>query len=598
MRHRLALGLVAACLIASACSRTGTADSGRIQVVTTVSPITNIVQNVGGDKIDITGIVPEGTNSHTFEPAPSDAAVLANADVVFINGLHLEEPTKELADANVPAGVPIIELGTRTVTPEQYIYDFSFPRSGGDPNPHLWTNPLYAMSYAKIVKDELSKLDPADAAVFASNFQAFKERIEELDRDVREVTQTVPPENRVLLTYHDSFPYFAREYGWKVIGAIQPSDFAEPTPQEVAGLIDQIEAEHVPAIFGSEVFPSTVLQQIADETGARYVDSLRDDDLPGENGDPDHSYFGLMVFDFTTFMGALGGDVEPLRRVRSRQRRPRRHDRLPLLSTLVRFERVTCRYGREPVLINVDLAVDEGDFIGVVGPSGSGKTTLLRAVAGAVRPIAGRIARDRSVAVGYVPQVETVNWYFPITVREAVLMARIDRRRVVPWSSREDVRDADEVLERLGLAGVGGRHIRELSGGQQQRVFIARAMLRRPKLLLLDEPTSGVDVRTRHDIMHLIHELHHDGLAIVLTTHDLNGIAAHLPELVCLNREVIAVGRPQDVITPEVLERTYGAPLEVLSHGGMPVVIERYPHLAPDSRTVVPLREEHHGHSA
>ena len=99
--------------------------------------------------------MPEGTNSHTFEPAPSDAAVLANADVVFINGLHLEEPTKELAEANVPAGVPIVELGTRTVTPEQYIYDFSFPRSGGDPNPHLWTNPLYAMSYARIVKDEL-----------------------------------------------------------------------------------------------------------------------------------------------------------------------------------------------------------------------------------------------------------------------------------------------------------------------------------------------------------------------------------------------------------------------------------------------------------
>jgi ABC-type Zn uptake system ZnuABC Zn-binding protein ZnuA len=113
----------------------------------------------------------------------------------------------------------------------------------------------------------------------------------------------------VLLTYHDSFPYFAREYGWRVIGAIQPSDFGDPTPQEVARLIDQVRAEHVPAIFGSEVFPSPVLQQIADETGARYVDSLRDDDLPGENGDRDHSYFGLMLFDFRTFMGALGGDV-------------------------------------------------------------------------------------------------------------------------------------------------------------------------------------------------------------------------------------------------------------------------------------------------
>lgn len=267
------------------------------------------------------------------------------------------------------------------------------------------------------------------------------------------------------------------------------------------------------------------------------------------------------------------------------------------MSELVRLEKVTARYGREPVLVNVDLTLSEGDFIGVVGPSGSGKTTLLRAIAGAVEPIAGRIVRDRSAAVAYVPQVETVNWYFPVTVREAVLMSRVDGR-VVPWSSKQDVRDADAVLARLGIGDLGDRHIRELSGGQQQRVFVARAMLRRPRLLLLDEPTSGVDVRTRHDVMHLIHELHHDGLAVVLTTHDLNGIAAHLPRLVCLNREVIATGRPQDVITPDVLERTYGAPLEVLSHGGMPVVIERYFEEEEEGATVVPLREGHHGHPA
>jgi ABC-type Zn uptake system ZnuABC Zn-binding protein ZnuA len=302
--------------VATACgSDGGASDAGSgsdlLRVVTTVSPITNIVQNVGGDKIGITGIVPEGTNSHTFEPAPSDAAAFADADIVFINGLHLEEPTRELAEANVPSGTPIVELGTMTIPPEDYIYDFSFPEAGGDPNPHLWTNPIFAGDYARIVMQELSKVDADNAAAYEANYDAFQARIDELDRLVRQVTATVPPENRVLLTYHDSFPYFAREYGWTIIGAIQPSDFADPTPQEVAGLIDQIEAQHVPAIFGSEVFPSPVLQQIADETGATYVDSLRDDDLPGENGDADHSYFGLMVFDFKTFMGALGGDITP-----------------------------------------------------------------------------------------------------------------------------------------------------------------------------------------------------------------------------------------------------------------------------------------------
>jgi ABC-type Mn2+/Zn2+ transport system ATPase subunit len=268
------------------------------------------------------------------------------------------------------------------------------------------------------------------------------------------------------------------------------------------------------------------------------------------------------------------------------------------MEEIIRFDRVTCRYGRDPVLVNVDLTIGPGEFVGVVGPSGSGKSTLLKAIAGSVEPIAGRVERDPGLSIGYVPQVETVNWYFPVTVREAILMARIDGRRL-PWPSRQEVFEAHEVLERLGLGGLAGRHIRELSGGQQQRVFIARAMLGRPRLLLLDEPTSGVDVRTRHDVMHVIHDLHHEGLAIVLTTHDLNGIASHLPRLVCLNREVIATGTPRQVITSEVLEKTYGAPLEVLSHGGMPVVLEQYPELIEEEGArVLPLREDHHEHPA
>jgi ABC-type Zn uptake system ZnuABC Zn-binding protein ZnuA len=296
-------------LALAACSAgEGASKDGRLQVVTTVSPITNIVQNIAGGLVDVTGIVPEGTNSHTFEPAPSDAAAMAEADVVFINGLHLEEPTRELADANVREGVPIVQLGEMTIAPEEYIFDFSFPEEAGDPNPHLWTNPLYAKRYAEIVRDTLSDLDPDNAVAFAENADAFIARLDELDRLARAVTETVPEANRKLLTYHDSFPYFAREYGWTVIGAIQPSDFAEPTAREVAALIDQIRDEQVPAIFGSEVFASPVLEQIAAETGALYVDDLRDDDLPGENGDADHSYLGLMVFDFRTFMGALGGD--------------------------------------------------------------------------------------------------------------------------------------------------------------------------------------------------------------------------------------------------------------------------------------------------
>jgi ABC-type Zn uptake system ZnuABC Zn-binding protein ZnuA len=312
IRGALLLATTSAMLAACGDDGSPATDPGsdtRLNVVTTVSPITNIVENVAGAHVRIVGIVPEGTNSHTFEPAPSDAGVMEDADIVFMNGLHLEEPTRELAESNLRDDAPLVLLGDETIGPDEYIFDFSFPEEAGLPNPHLWTNPLYAARYAEIVKDELSALDRDNAASYEENYEAFAARIEELDALAREVTATVPPENRKLLTYHDSFPYFAREYGWEVIGAIQPSSFSEPTPQELAGLIDQIREQQVPAIFGSEVFPSPALEQIARETGAEYVDDLRDDDLPGGHGDPDHSYLGLMVFDYRTFMGALGGDV-------------------------------------------------------------------------------------------------------------------------------------------------------------------------------------------------------------------------------------------------------------------------------------------------
>lgn len=315
MKALRAVTLATVLIAGVACSGDGGASGDGIAVVTTVSPVTNIVANVGGDRVHVTGIVPEGTNSHTFEPRPSDAKVLAAARIVFANGLNLEEPTLKLARATVRKGTPIVELGERTITPPEQIFDFSFPKSGGDPNPHLWTNPAYAKRFAQIVRDELVTLDPAGVADFDANYEAFAARIDQLDQAVRAATLTVPAANRKLLTYHDSFPYFARAYGWTIVGAVQPSDFSEPTPRDVASLIQQVRRERVPAIFGSEVFPSDILEQIARESGAKYVDQLRDDDLPGSKGDRDHSYFGLMVFDFTTIVKALGGDPAALQSI-------------------------------------------------------------------------------------------------------------------------------------------------------------------------------------------------------------------------------------------------------------------------------------------
>jgi ABC-type Mn2+/Zn2+ transport system ATPase subunit len=243
---------------------------------------------------------------------------------------------------------------------------------------------------------------------------------------------------------------------------------------------------------------------------------------------------------------------------------------------LVRIAGATFGYDGTAVLTDVDLAVAAHDFIGVVGPSGSGKTSLLRLLLGTARPQQGTVTRRPGLAVAYVPQLETVNWNFPVTVAECVLMSR--SRRTLPWPTRSERAEVASVLDRLGIGDLARRHIRELSGGQQQRMFIARALLRRPELLLMDEPTSGVDVATRHDMLHLLADLNADGVAILVTTHDLNGVAAHLPRLVALNGTVIAAGTPHQVITAPVLEQTFGAPMEVLEHLGMPVVLDPYQH--------------------
>jgi ABC-type Zn uptake system ZnuABC Zn-binding protein ZnuA len=303
------IGLLALVLAGcGATARAGNPASTKLNVVTTVAPITNIVYNIGGERIALTGIVPEGVNSHTFEPVPSDALLLARADLIVMNGLSLEEPTHRLAEANKQESTSIVLLGEQTITPAEYVYDFSFPRDAGSPNPHLWTSPRYAKRYAELIRDALVARDPAGRAYYEANLARYSARLDELDAAIARTITSIPPENRKLLTYHDSWAYFAPLYGMEVVGAIQPADFSEPSAREVAALIGQVRQTGVPAIFGSEVFPSPVLERIGQEAGVKYVDTLRDDDLPGEPGEPRHSYLGLMVEDVRIMAENLGGD--------------------------------------------------------------------------------------------------------------------------------------------------------------------------------------------------------------------------------------------------------------------------------------------------
>ena len=288
----------------------------KLNVVTSVAPITNIVQNIGGNKINLIGLVPEGVNSHTFEMNPSDIIKINDADLIIIDGLNLEadvEKTAETVISKNPNNIQLLKLGDNTISKREWIFDFSFPKDKGDPNPHLWLNIEYDIKFANLIRDKLIEMDPSNSQYYIENSNKYTKLLKQLDEGIKKSVETIPVENRKLLTYHDSWAYFAPRYGMKVIGAIQASDFSDPSPKDIADLINQVRIEEIPAIFASEVFPTNIIDQIAKEGNVTIVETLSDDDLPGNTGDNNHSYVGMMLENMKNMIIPLGGNIDALK---------------------------------------------------------------------------------------------------------------------------------------------------------------------------------------------------------------------------------------------------------------------------------------------
>lgn len=230
---------------------------------------------------------------------------------------------------------------------------------------------------------------------------------------------------------------------------------------------------------------------------------------------------------------------------------------------------LSVRYGANLALTDVNAAVPAGAVVGLIGPNGSGKSTLLKTVAGVVRAATGSITldgapiRERASQVAFVPQREEVNWDFPVSARDVVLMGRY---RTMGWLRRpgkDDRAVADAALERLGLGGLGHRHISQFSGGQQQRVFLARAMVQDPRAVLLDEPFTGVDVQNRGVFHEAIREFAARGITVLIATHDLGEVQATTDMVMCLNRRMVAFGPTASTYTAANLRATFGGQVAV-----------------------------------
>jgi ABC-type Mn2+/Zn2+ transport system ATPase subunit len=242
---------------------------------------------------------------------------------------------------------------------------------------------------------------------------------------------------------------------------------------------------------------------------------------------------------------------------------------------LIEFDAVALGYGRRAVLTNVTLTVEPGDSLGVVGPNGAGKTTLLKALLGTLSPLAGRVTVSRQAGrFGYVPQRELVDETFPLTVREMIMMGRYARIGLLRRPGSGDNARVVAAAEHVGIAPLLDRRYRTLSGGQKQRTLIARALAAEPTVLVLDEPTNGMDLPSEKAIMDLVRHLHvHDGLTVIMVSHLLNVVASYVQRLAIVGDGRVDVGTIDTMLTAKRLSGLYRTPVRVERVNGRIVVL-------------------------
>lgn len=242
---------------------------------------------------------------------------------------------------------------------------------------------------------------------------------------------------------------------------------------------------------------------------------------------------------------------------------------------------LTVAYNRRPAIEDVTLSVPRREMVGIVGPNGGGKSTLIKAVLGLVPKEGGEVAilgrtvdRRTRRLVGYVPQREDVNWNFPVSAFDVVMMGRVPSMKLLRWPTARDKELVWGALRTVGMEKLADTRIGEFSGGQQQRIFLARALAQEAEVLLLDEPVSGVDAPSQHEIFDLLRGLQEAGKTVIVTTHDLSCVAERFDLALLLNRRLVAFGRPEEVFTSQLLNETYQSHLMLLKVGDRTVAIE------------------------
>jgi ABC-type Zn uptake system ZnuABC Zn-binding protein ZnuA len=290
----LAFGLA---LSVTGCVGPDNADPSKVQVLTTTTVFADLVSNVGGSYVQVTSLVPKNADVHTFAPRPSDVVAVASAKLLVMNGLGLDDWLEKTITNASASGTPLVKLAVDlpgvTLLPGD---------TAGTQNPHLWMDPKYAELYVDRIAAELEQVDPAHTTEYDSQAAAYKQKLEELDGWVRSQIATIPQADRKLVTFHDAFPYYAREYGITIVGVAVEAPGQDPSAGYTAALISAIKAAGVKAIFSEAQFPTKLVDQLASEANCKVAANLYD----GSLGDPPvTSYDALIRWDTTQLVDAL-----------------------------------------------------------------------------------------------------------------------------------------------------------------------------------------------------------------------------------------------------------------------------------------------------
>ncbi|MFI5342532.1 MAG: metal ABC transporter substrate-binding protein [Candidatus Methylomirabilales bacterium] len=266
----------------------------KLTVITTLTVLADLIQQVGGDTLQVKSLVPPGGEVHTYQPTPDDIKSVARAKIVFYNGAHLEEWIDETIRS---AGRPdlrifVLSQGLPTIA-----------ESGDEPNPHLWLDVANAKAYVEKIRDALGQVDGANAGRYADRVRAYLAKLDELDAWIRTEVDKIPAARRKLVTFHDAFPYFARRYGFSLQGVVVASPGKEPSARELAALVQRIKRERVPAVFAEAQFSPKIMEVLAKDAGVKVVSNLYNDTLSA--GPEANTYIAMMKHDVGEIVEAL-----------------------------------------------------------------------------------------------------------------------------------------------------------------------------------------------------------------------------------------------------------------------------------------------------